>query len=116
MNLKRLNIAEKTINKLHEYLNDKQFLMLSSVLVGLSAGIAAVVLKSFVHFIRKYFVDGYLNIQDFKYSYVFLPVIGIGITILIIKRFYNGLLSKGITFILNAIAKKSSYLPFHHMW
>lgn len=116
MNYRKLNIAERSINKLHEYLNDKQFLMLSSVLVGLSAGLAAVILKSFVHFIRKHFVDGYLNNQDFRFSYIFLPILGIGLTIFIIHRFYNGLLSKGLPFILNAIAKKSSFLPFHHMW
>jgi chloride channel protein, CIC family len=116
MNYRKLNIFERLIDKLHSYVNDKQFLMLSSILVGISAGLAAVVLKSFVHFIRKYFVDGYLNIQDFKFSYIFLPIIGIGLTVFLINRFYNGILSKGLPFILNAIAKKSSFLPFHHMW
>ncbi len=116
MNFRKINIFEKLINEIHGYLNEKQFLIFSSIMVGVSAGLAAVILKSFVHFIRKNFVEGYLYIQDFKLAYIFLPLIGIGLTILIIKRFYNNILSKGISFILQAIAKKSSFLPFHHMW
>ena len=116
MNYRELNIFEKLINKIHDHLNEKQFLIFSSILVGATTGLAAVILKSFVHFIRKYFVEGYLYIQDFKLAYIFLPLIGIGLALLIIKRFYNNLLSKGISFILQAIAKKSSFLPFHHMW
>lgn len=116
MNYRELNIFEKLINKLHEYLNEKQFLIFSSILVGITAGLAAVILKSFVHFIRTHFVEGYLYAQDFKYTYILLPIIGVGITLLIIKRFYKNILSKGLSFILQAIAKKSSFLPFHHMW
>ncbi|MGE0566742.1 MAG: chloride channel protein [Bacteroidia bacterium] len=85
-------------------------------MVGLSAGIAAVTLKLFAHFLRNYFVEGYLNIQSFPYSYVFLPVIGFVLTAFIIQKFYKGKLKKGIAYILHAIAKKSSLLPFHHMW
>ncbi len=116
MKTKKLNIFERLLSKVHDYLNEKQFLILSSILVGISAGIAAVILKSFAHFIRKHFVDQYLQAQDLKLIYIFLPLIGIGITIFIIARFYGGFLGKGISFILQAIAKKSSYIPFYHMW
>ncbi|MFO0356245.1 MAG: chloride channel protein [Sphingobacteriaceae bacterium] len=116
MNLKQLNIFEKLIDKIHGYLNEKHFLIFSSILVGLTAGVAAVILKSFVHFIRKDVVFGYLNTQELRLSFILLPMIGIGITLLIIKRFYKGVLNKGISIILQAIAKKSSFLPFHHMW
>lgn len=116
MNIKQLNIFEKLIAKIHGYLNEKQFLIFSSILVGLTAGIAAVLLKAFVHFIRKDVVEGYLNTQELRLSFILLPMIGIGITILIIKRFYKNVLNKGISTILQAIAKKSSFLPFHHMW
>ena len=60
MKLKRINIIEKLINWIHEKTNEKQFLIFSSVLVGLSAGFAAVILKSFVFFIRQCFLEDYL--------------------------------------------------------
>ncbi len=113
---KKLNIFERWLSKLHTYLSEKQFLILSSILVGLSAGIAAVILKSFAHFIRTHFVDQYLYSQEFKLTYVLLPLIGIGITVIIVHRFYKGFLGRSVSYILQAIAKKSSYIPFHHMW
>ena len=41
------------VNYFHERLTARQFFLLSSVLVGLSAGLAAIVLKLFVHYISK---------------------------------------------------------------
>lgn len=116
MKAKKLNIFERWLSKLHAYLTEKQFLILASILVGLSAGIAAVILKSFAHLIRVNLIDRYLEANDFKWSYVFLPFVGIGITVLIIQRFYKGVLGKSVSYVLQAIAKKSSFIPFHHMW
>ena len=116
MNLKKVNYIEKAINWIHEKTSEKQFLIFSSILVGISAGIAAVVLKLFVNAIRHYLVDGFLLKYDFKYLYLVLPLIGIGVTILIIKYILHNQLSKGNTDILFSIAKKSSFLPFRQMY
>lgn len=116
MNLKKINYIEKAINWIHEKTNEKQFLIFSSILVGVSAGIAAVILKLFVHAIRFYLVDGFFLKYDFKYLYLVLPVIGIGITVLIVKYFFKNQLNRGNTAILFAIAKRSSFLPFHQMY
>jgi hypothetical protein len=51
-------------------------------------------------------VDGFFLKYDFKYLYLVLPLIGIGITILIIKYILHNQLSKGNTDILFSIAKK----------
>lgn len=116
MNLKKINYIEKGINWIHEKASEKQFLIFSSILVGISAGIAAVILKLFVHAIRHYLVDEFLLKYDFKYLYLILPLIGIGVTILIIKYILHNQLSKGNTDILFSIAKKSSFLPFRQMY
>lgn len=116
MNLKKINFIEKAINWIHEKTSEKQFLIFSSILVGVSAGIAAVILKLFVHAIRHYLVDEFLLKYDFKYLYLVLPLIGIGVTILIIKYVLHNQLSKGNTDILFSIAKKSSFLPFRQMY
>jgi CIC family chloride channel protein len=116
VNLKKINFIEKAINWIHEKTTEKQFLIFSSILVGISAGVAAVILKLFVHAIRHYLVDEFLLKYDFKYLYLVLPLIGIGATILIIKYILHNQLSKGNTDILFAIAKKSSFLPFRQMY
>lgn len=116
MNYKKINYIEKTINWIHEKTNEKQFLIFSSILVGISAGIAAVVLKLFVFAIRHYLVNGFFLKYDFKYLYLILPFIGIGITVLIVKYFFKNQLNRGNTAILFSIAKRSSFLPFHQMY
>lgn len=116
MNLRQLNYIEKGINWIHDKLNEKQFLILSSILVGLSAGLAAVALKFFVHAIRKYVMEDYLFLFDFKYIYLLMPAVGIALTVLIAKRFFKGNLQRGTDNILFAIAKRSSFLPFNQIY
>ncbi len=114
--MKRTNFVEKSITWIHDKTNEKQFLIVSSILVGVSAGIAAVILKLFVFSIKHYLVEGYLLKFNFKYLYLILPFIGIGLTILIVKYFFKNQLNKGNSSILFAIAKKSSFLPFQQMY
>jgi len=89
-------------------LNPKQFVIFGAILIGLTAGIAAVVLKKFVHFLLK-------NIGQFSSEsqvYVALcPIIGIALCVIYVRYFNKKKLGKGMANILYAIAKKSSILP-----
>ncbi len=116
MNVRKINYIEQGINWIHEKTNEKQFLIFSSVLVGLSAGLAAVILKLFVQFIRHNLVENFFFRFDFKYLYLILPLLGIGLTVFIVNYFFKKKLDKGNGAILFAIAKKSSFLPFHQMY
>lgn len=116
MNFKRINFIENGINWIHEKTNEKQFLIFASILVGISSGIAAVILKLFVFGIRHYLVEGFFLKYNFKYLYLILPFIGIGSAVLIVNYFFKNQLNRGNTAILFAIAKRSSFLPFHQMY
>jgi chloride channel protein, CIC family len=116
MKLKDLNYIEKLINWIHEKTNEKQFLIFSSILVGISAGIAAVFLKLFVNFIRQEVVEGFFFKFDYKYLYLLLPTIGIGLTIFVTHYFFKNQLQRGNSSILFSIAKKGSFLPFQQMY
>lgn len=116
MNISKFNLPQKFISYLHSRLSARQFLIFSSILVGISAGLAAVILKTFVHVIRKYIVEYLFTNSDYKYLFLLLPVLGIGLTILTIRYLLNGKLSRGTVNILHSIAKKSSFLPFQQMY
>lgn len=116
MELDKINFSRRGIYWIHEKLNEKQFLIFSSVLVGLSAGLAAVILKLFVNFIKVYILEGWLLNYNYKYIYLGLPLIGIGLTVFIVNKFFNGKLSRGTVNILHSIAKKGSFLPLHQMY
>jgi len=111
----------KLIKKLHliiEWiqfrLTNKQFILLSSVLVGLSVGLAAIVLKTAVHAI--FLASTYKDLGNYKYLFLFFPLLGILLTALVIKHLLKGKLEKGLANIHYAIAKKSSLLPQEQMY
>lgn len=94
-------------------LNERQFFILSSILVGLSAGLAAVVLKLLVHFIHDAITYNY-NIPYQYYLYLFFPLIGLLLVVFYTKRVHKGTLDKSTAFVLFSISRKSSLLaPFH---
>ena len=98
-------------------ISNKQFIFLSSVLVGISAAFAVIVLKTFAHKIFT-FATYVTNISIFKYGFIkgMLPVIGILLTVFVIKKFLGGSIEKGTSQILYAVAKKASIIPRKQMY
>ena len=98
-------------------ITNKQFIFLSSVLVGISAAFAVIVLKTFAHSIFV-FASYVTDINIFKYGYikVILPIIGILLTVFVIKKFLGGTIEKGTSQILFAVAKKASIIPRKQMY
>lgn len=94
-------------------LSEKQFFILASILIGLTAGLAAVLLKSLVHFIYHEVTRDFS--LPFQFSiYIFLPFIGLLITVLYIERLHKKDFEKGTVSILYAITRRSSVMaPFH---
>ncbi|MCI4442641.1 MAG: chloride channel protein [Lentimicrobium sp.] len=98
-------------------ISNKQFIFLSSVLVGISVAFAVIVLKTFAHSIFV-FATYVTNISIFKYGYikVILPIVGIMLTVFVIKKFLGGSIEKGTSQILYAVAKKASIIPRKQMY
>ena len=98
-------------------ISNKQFIFLSSVLVGISAAFAVIVLKTFAHQIFV-FATYVTNISIFKYGFIkgMLPVIGIMLTVFVVKRFLGGSIEKGTSQILYAVAKKASIIAPKQMY
>jgi CIC family chloride channel protein len=99
-------------------LTNKQFIFLSSVLVGISAAFAVIVLKTFAHWVFNFSTYVTSNTTIFKYGFikVILPVFGILLTVFVVKRFLGGAIEKGTSQILHAVAKKASIIPKKQMY
>lgn len=94
-------------------LSERQFFILSSALVGLTAGFAAIVLKTIVHFIHDALTTDY-HLPYQYYFYIFFPLLGILLSVFYVQRFHKGELEKSTSFVLYSISRKSSLLaPFH---
>lgn len=112
---KYIKLYETFINWLHDKLDPRQFLILSSILVGLTAGLAAVVLKTAVHYIHLAITYNY-HIRYQYIFYIFFPTLGILLTVWVVKKYLKNKLGRGTANILYAIAKKSSFLPKDKMY
>ena len=112
---KYINKFEKTIVWSQSKLSEKQFIFLSSVLVGISAAFAVIALKSFAHAVFSFATD--IN-KILKLSFInsVLPIVGILLTIFVVKRVLGGTIEKGTSQILYAVAKKSSVIPRKQMY
>lgn len=98
---------EIVIYWLKSVLTRSQFLILSGILVGCTAGLAGVVLKSLVHYIH-YVITYKVHFEDQVLFYLIFPFSGIVITTIVVKLFFNGLDKKGIPVILHEIAQNAS--------
>ncbi|HEY3430065.1 MAG TPA: chloride channel protein, partial [Cyclobacteriaceae bacterium] len=94
-------------------LSERQFLILSSALIGLTAGLFAIILKTSVHHIHDLLIA--INTSGFSYVYLFLPLGGLLLTTFYVQRFHKGVLEKGTAFVLYSISRKSSLLAPLHM-
>ncbi|QZK90061.1 chloride channel protein [Flavobacterium sp. CHNK8] len=112
---KYISRLETVISVAQSILTPKQFIFLSAVLVGISAAFAVIVLKTFAHwvFIFATYVSGILKL-GFLTS--ILPIIGILLTILVVKKVLGGSIQKGTSQILYAVAKKASIIPRKQMY
>ncbi|OXA66271.1 chloride channel protein [Flavobacterium aquidurense] len=106
---------ESIIALAQSLMTPKQFIFLSSVLIGVSCSLAVIVLKTFAHSVFSFatYINGIL-----KLSFInsILPIVGILLTVFVVKRILNGSIEKGTSQILYAVAKKASIIPRKQMY
>lgn len=107
--------ASRPIVYLQEKISPRQFFILSSILVGLSSGLAAITLKYFVHSIES-FVTYYSDHFERFLLFALFPMIGILLTVLYIRYVLKNEFHKGTAEIVYAIAKKSSLIQYKEMF
>ena len=108
--LKSVKSYELVLLWLHSKMNRNQFLLLSGILVGCTAGLAGVLLKSLVHYIH-YVITYKVHFSTQVIFYLVFPFLGIVLTVLIVHLFFKGQSRKGIPLILHEIAQNSSLIP-----
>ncbi len=97
------------------FLSERNFIYLSSVAVAISCAFAVIILKSFAHNVFKFanYANEYLRLP---YANSIFPIIGILLTVFVVKRFLDGSIEKGSAKVLYAVAKKGGILPKKQMY
>jgi chloride channel protein, CIC family len=113
--LRKAKSYEIILQWLSSILSHNQFLILSGVLVGCSAGLAGVILKSLVHYIH-FIITRKVHFTEQILFYGLFPFLGIVLTTLVVIYFFKGQDRKGIPAILYEIARNSSMVSSVKMY
>jgi len=95
--------------------HQRNVILMLSIIIGVLSGIAAVVLKSAVHYVER-FVMGLSSVEDQNYLYLALPGIGLLLTFLFIHFFVKEDISHGVSRILQSISKRSGRIKRHNTY
>jgi len=105
-----------SINKFKiRYLSGPRFLYLLAAVIGLGSGLAAVIIKNLVHFIRVALENGFEGVSIRYYLFI-LPVIGIALVVVYIKYLNKRPVGHGIPSVLFSISKNNGIIRSHNLY
>ena len=99
----------------NRHLSHQQFLMILSAIIGFTAGLGAVVIKNLTHFIQR-LLEGSLIINYHHAFYFIFPLIGLSLTLLIIKVVFKKKIGHGIPSTLYAISRRKGIMRSFQMY
>lgn len=107
----------RTVHRFFEWrskhISDRQYIYILSVVVGILAGISAIVIKKSAHFIEHLLTSSFAN-QYENYLYFFYPAVGILIAVLFMRYIIKKEPGHGIPGVLYAISRKNGLIKFHN--
>ncbi|MBK5212739.1 MAG: chloride channel protein [Flavobacteriaceae bacterium] len=112
---RKFNVVEILLFWVRERLSRSQFLIFSGILVGLSAGLAGVILKILVHKIQ-FFINNDVPFEERIFVFAIAPLVGIVLTALIVKYFFKGDEDKELSFVLKDISQNGSKVKANKMY
>jgi len=98
-----------------KYITGQRFLYILSAFVGLASGLAAVIIKNLVHFIREGLQEVFQG-GNTRYFIFILPVIGIALTVIFIKYINKRPVGHGIPGVLFSISKNNGFIRTHNLF
>ena len=113
--LEKVRSYELVVYWLKNQLSRTQFLTLSGILVGCTAGLAGVILKTLVHNIH-FFITTKVHFEYQILFYIIFPLLGIVLTTMVVLTVFKGQDRKGIGAILYEIAQNSSIVSSVKMY
>lgn len=98
-----------------KHVSERQMLLFLSVVIGILSAIAAVVLKTSVHYLEGW-VRSVPGAHMGNWLFLVFPVIGILITVFYVRTFVKEDISHGVSRILYAISRNKGVMKLHNTW
>lgn len=96
-------------------ISDKNFTLILCVIIGLLASVAAVVLKTSVHYLE-HWVRTLPGRHMENWFLLVSPLVGILITVIYVRRFVKDDISHGVSKILYAISRNKAVMKLHNTY
>ncbi len=97
------------------HISDRGFVLFLSVIVGISAGLVAVIIKNSVHFIQT-LLKAWISSETESLIYIFYPIIGISLAVLFARYIIRQHVGHGIPTVLFSISKTKGRIRQHNMF
>jgi CIC family chloride channel protein len=109
------NLITKFLIWKYKHLTSQQFIYIVSIIIGLLSGLAAVTLKNLTHLIQHTFEAGIVHTYHEAFYFIF-PLIGLFLTLIMIKYVIKHRVSHGIPSTLHSISKKKGIMERYKMY
>lgn len=106
----RSNLKDAILN-----MPEKRKLIILSFVVGISSGLAAVILESLVRAIHRGLTSWFDGILD-NFLYLVYPGIGMLLSLILLRFVIKDNIGHGVTKVLVAVSKNDSRIKPHNMW
>ncbi len=113
--MKRLPLLTRFLIWRINHISDKHFMMIISLVIGILAGLGAVIIKNGVLLVKECLTSGFTSYYH-HYLYFIYPAIGILITVIYIRFLIKQHVGHGIPSVLYAISKNHGIIKRHNIF
>lgn len=106
---------EKVVEWRNKHIKQRPFIMIMSILIGITSGLVAAAIKQSVHY-TEYLLTNFFSPYAPNYLYFLYPMLGIGITALIATYIIRKKVNEGIPNTLYSISKRRSNIRPHYLF
>ncbi len=111
--MKRSQILERILRWKESHITPRNFIYLLSFIIGILSGLAAVFLKNVAVFTQYLILNNFPK-DKINYLYLFLPLVGITLTVIFVRYVVKDDISHGISKVLHAISRQRGMLKPHN--
>ena len=109
------NWFEKLLAWRERHINERRFIVILALVVGIVSGLAAVLLK-FIISQLSWVVTSTTITSQANIQYIIFPIVGIALAAMYVRFVVRDNISHGVTRVLYAIALKDSHIKGHNMY
>lgn len=115
MRTEKISLLQRFIFWREKHIQEKHFILMLSLVVGIFTALAALILKFLIHLIQNLLTNNF-NATEANYLYLVYPVAGILLAGLFVRNIVKDDISHGVTKILYSISRRQGRIKRHNIW